>query len=70
MKYAEHKLSCICVDVYKNCDGYDYDQIHEALSRIKNKNLKTKTTLIEKYRDLLDFPDFEKDYYSRAAVSN
>ena len=30
--YAEQKIFCICVDVYKIYDGDDYDEIYKALS--------------------------------------
>ena len=26
LKYAEHNFFCICVDVYKNYEGNDYDK--------------------------------------------
>ena len=42
LKNAERKLFCICVDVYKTNDGYDFDKINEVLSTIKNKKLKKK----------------------------
>ena len=49
LKYAEVKIFSICVDVYKFYEGDDYDKMYEALSVIKNKKLKIKITLIEKY---------------------
>ena len=36
-KYAEQKIFCICTDVYKNCEGDDYDKIYETSSTLKNK---------------------------------
>ena len=37
MKYAEHKLICICVDVYKINEDNNYDNIYEILSTKKIK---------------------------------
>ena len=36
---------------------------------MKNKDLKTNNILIEKYKDNLENPDFEQDYWSRTATS-
>ena len=35
LKYAEHKIFCICIEVYKICEGNDFDKIYEALSTLK-----------------------------------
>ena len=40
LKYAEQKIFCICIDVYKIYEGDDYDKIYEVLSTLKNKKLK------------------------------
>ena len=53
---------CICVDVYKIYEGNDYDKLYEVLSTSKIKKLKIKIILIEKYKDLLENPDFEQDH--------
>ena len=53
LKYAEQKKFCICVDLYKIYEGYDYDEIHKILSTLKNKNLKINNTLIEIYKDMI-----------------
>ena len=68
LKYAEHKISCICIEVYKIYDGNDYDKIYEVLSTLKNIKLKI-NILIQKSKDMLENPDFEQDYYSRTAES-
>ena len=61
LKDAEHKIFCICVDVYKIYEGNDYEKIFEILSELKNKKLK-KYILIEKYKDMLEnHPDFEQN---------
>ena len=40
LNYAELKIFCICVDVYKFYEGDDYAKIYEVLSTLKNKKLK------------------------------
>ena len=67
MKYAEQKIFCICVDVYKIYDGDDYEKIYEVLSTLKNEKLKINITLIEIYKDMLKNPDFEQDFWSGTA---
>ena len=42
LKYAEQKIFCICIDVYKNYEGNDYDKIFEVVTSLKNKKLKEK----------------------------
>ena len=68
LKYAEVKIFSICVDVYKNYEDDDYDEIFKVLSTLKNKKLKINITLIEKYKDMLENPDFEQNYWSRTAT--
>ena len=63
-KYAEVKIFSICVDVYKNYEGDDYDEIYKVLSTLKNKNLKINNTLIDIYKDMLKNPNFEQNKYS------
>ena len=36
LKYAEHRIFCICIDVYKLYEGDDYDKMFEVSSK-KNK---------------------------------
>ena len=67
LKYAEQKILCICIDVYKFFEGNNYDQIYKILSTLKNNKLKINNTLIEKYKDMLENPDFEQNYWSRTA---
>ena len=43
LKNAEQKIFCICIDVYKNYEGNDYDKIFKVLSTLKNKELKKKS---------------------------
>ena len=38
LKYAELKIFCVYVDVYKIYEGNDYDKIFETLSTLKIKN--------------------------------
>ena len=64
LKYAEQKIFCICVDVYKLNEGDDYGKIYEVLSTLKNKKLKINNTLLELYKDMLENPNFEQNKYS------
>ena len=50
LKYAEHKIFCFCLDVYKKIEGNDYDKTYEVLSTLKNEKLKIHKILIEKYK--------------------
>ena len=68
LKFAELKLFCICVDRYRTYEAINYDKIYENLSNLKNKKLKINNVLIEKYKDMLDNPNFEQDYWSRTAI--
>ena len=67
LQYAEVKIFSICVDVYVLYEGDDYDEIYKVLSTIKNKKLKTNSSLIEIYKDMLKNPNFEQNYWSRTA---
>ena len=42
-------------------EGDDYDKIYEVLSKLKNRKLKINNTLIEKYKDMLENPNFEQN---------
>ena len=67
LKYAEQKIFCICIDVYKIYEGDDYNEIFKVLSALKNKKLKINNILIEKCKDMIRNPDFEQNYWSRTA---
>ena len=67
MKYAEQKIFCICIDVYKIYEGDDYDEIFKVLSTLKKNNLKVNNILVEKYKDMIKNPDFEQNCFSRTA---
>ena len=67
LKYAEQKVFCICIDVYKIYEGNEYDEIYKILSTLKNKKMKINNTLIEKYKDMLENSNFEQNYWSRTA---
>ena len=41
IKYAEHKLFCICVEVYKIHEGDDFDNIYKVFSELNIKLKKT-----------------------------
>ena len=63
LKYAELKIFCKCVDVYKLHEGDDKDKKYEFLSKLKK--IKFKKIPIEKYKDMNENTDFEQDYWSR-----
>ena len=67
LKYAELKIFCICVHVYKIYDGNDYNKIYKVLSTLKNKKLKIKNILIEKYKNMLGNSEIEQNHWSRTA---
>ena len=64
LKYAEQKIFCICIDVYKIYEGDDYDEIYKVLPALKNKKLKINNILIEEYKNMLENSDFEQNKYS------
>ena len=68
LKYAEQKIFCICIDVYKICENNDYDEIYKILSTLKNKKLKINNKLINIYKNMIKNPDFEQNYWSRTAT--
>ena len=68
LKYAEQKIFCICIDVYKIYEDDNYDEIYKVLSTLKNKKLKINNILIEIYKGMLLNPDFEQNYWSRTAT--
>ena len=67
LKYAEQRIFCICIDLYKIYEGDDYDEIYKVLSTLKNKKLKINNKLIDIYKDLLNNPNFEQNHFSRTA---
>ena len=68
LKYAEVKIFSISVDVHKIYESDDFDKIYEVLSTLKNKKLKINKILIEKYKNMLESPNFEEKYWSRTAI--
>ena len=68
LKYAEQKIFCICIDVYKIYEGNDFIEIYKVLSTLKNKKLKINNTINEIYKDMLLNPNFEQNYWSRTAT--
>ena len=68
LKYAEQKIFCICIDVYKIYQDDDYNEIYKVLSTLKNKKIKINNNLIEIYKDLLLNPNLEQNYWSRTAT--
>ena len=68
LKYAEQKIFCICIDLYKIYEGDDFSEIFKILSTLKTKKLKINNILIEKYKNMLETSDFEQNYRSRTAT--
>ena len=68
LKYAEFKIFCICVEVYKFQESEYYAKLFENLSTLKNKKLKTNSILIKDYKYMLENPEFEQEYSSRTAT--
>ena len=68
IKYAEGKKLCICTEVYQLYEGSKYNKIYEFLSTLINKKLKINNILIEKYKDMIENPNFEQDQYSKTAM--
>ena len=64
LKYAEVKILSICVDLYKIYESDDFEEIYKVLSTLKIKKLKINNILIEKYKDMLQNPNFEQNKYS------
>ena len=62
LKYAEQKIFCICVTVYKIYESNDYDKLYEVLFTLKNKKIKINIVIIEKYKGMLEDPKFEQDH--------
>ena len=56
------------LDVYKIYEGDDFVKIYEVLSTLIKNKLKINNILIEKYKKMLENPDFEQDYWSRTAT--
>ena len=51
--------------VFKIFGDNEFDKLYEVLSTLKK--LKLNNTLIVKYGDMLENPDFEQKYWSRTA---
>ena len=62
LKYAEHKIFCICIDGCKIYERKDFNKISGALSKLKNKKLKFSNILIERYKDMNENPGFKQEY--------
>ena len=49
LKFAEQKIFCLFVDVWKMYESDDFDKIFEVLSTLKNKKLKINKILIYRF---------------------
>ena len=43
-------------------EGDDFDKIYEVSSTLKNKKVKINNISIEKYKNMLESPNFEQNY--------
>ena len=68
LKYAEHKIFCICIGVHKVFEGKNYDKIYEVLSSLKNKKWKINKIVNEKNEGKCENPEFDQDYFSRTST--
>ena len=71
LKYNEKKINFINrlknADVYKIYEADDFDKIYRVLLTLKNKKLKTSNILSEKYKNMLENPNFEQNYWPGTA---
>ena len=63
----QNKKFCICIEVYKNYESNDYNILYEVLSTFKNKKLKINNVIFEKNKDIVENPDFERNYWTKMA---
>ena len=49
LKFAQHKLFCISVNVYKIHEGDEFEEFFEVLSKFQKKKLKFQTKFVEKH---------------------
>ena len=49
-------------------EGDIFDKVYEVFSTLKKKKLKMNKILIGKFENLLEYLDFEQDYWSRTAI--
>ena len=68
VKVCRTQNFCICIDVNTKYAGKECDKLYEVLSTLKNKKLKINNILVEKYKDMLEYANFEPDYYSRTST--
>ena len=50
LKYAEHKIFRICIDVYKFYESDDDDKIYDVPATLKDKKLKVSNILMKKIK--------------------
>ena len=64
-QYFEKKIVCFCIDVYKENEDGDFNEVFIILWKLKNNRLKIKKYLVEKYKNMDE--ELEKNHYSRTA---
>ena len=65
LRYAEKKIICLCIDVYKRNDGDDFNGSFEVLITSRSKKVTIKNDSFEKYKEMDE--GFEQKYFSRTA---
>ena len=67
MKYAQHKVSFICIAVYEIYEGNGFNESFEVSAKLKNKNFKINVERMENYKNLDE--NFEQVCSSKKAKS-
>jgi len=52
LKYAEKKITCVCIDGYKIFEGVDFNECFEILWGLKKKKINIKEELVEMYENM------------------
>ena len=55
------------MEVCKTYEGIDYDKIYEAFPKLRNTKLEINIMLFDRYKDMLENPDFEQNLFSKTA---
>ena len=63
MKYAEHKIFCNCSELYKICEGNDFDKLYKTSSKLKNRKSKTNNIVMKKYNYMNKYLCFEQKFF-------
>ena len=66
LKYAQHKILCIYIDLYKLYEVNDFIQFFDVLSRIRDRKLRIKIEVTEKNKNIDE--KFGQSHYYRTAI--